>query len=200
MTQPAARNASIADLLAMPEDGRFELIGGQIVEREAATFEHGNAQAAVAGWMGSFFRRKSEGPLGGWWIVTEGEVAYASGDCYLHDVAGWRRDRWPEPPTGRPVRAVPNWVCEVLSPSNWRNDTVVKFDTCFHHQVGHYWILDVEHRVLTVYRWHPEGYIRIMAVEPGQRARLEPFQAVEIEVSVLFGDDPGPEPVKVVGS
>lgn len=197
MTQPARKRATIDDLLAMPGDGRFELIDGEIVPREAATFEHGSAQRGTAGWTGTMFHRTSDGPIGGWWIVTEAEVAYPSGDCYLHDVAGWRRDRLPEPPKGRPVRVLPDWVCEVLSPSNWRNDAVVKFDTCFRHRVGHYWIIDVEHRVLTVYRWHPEGYLRLIAAEPGQRARLEPFEAVEFEVAVLFGDDPGAEPAVV---
>ena len=183
----------------MPEDGRYELIDGQIVRREATAFEHGSAQAGLAAWTSTYFKRTPEGALGGWWIITEGEVAYASGDCYLHDIAGWRRDRVPEAPSGRPVRIVPDWVCEVLSPSNWRNDTVVKFDACFRHKVGHYWIVDVEHRMLTVYRWHPDGWIRLMTVEPGQRARLEPFEAVEFEVAVLFGDDQGPEPARVVG-
>jgi len=76
---------------------------------------------------------------------------------------------------------------------------VVKFDTCFRAEVGHFWILNVEHRVLTVYRWHPEGWLRLLAAEPGRRARLEPFETVEFEVAVLFGDDPGPDPVKIVG-
>ncbi len=199
MTEAATKKATIEDLLALPEDGRYELIDGEIVRREATAYEHGAAQRSTAGWTGTLFHRKPEGLTGGWWIITEGEVAYASGDCYLHDIAGWRRGRVPEAPTGRPVRIVPDWVCEVLSPSNWRNDTVVKFDACFRHKVGHYWIVDVEHRMLTVYKWHPDGWIRLMTVEPGQRARLEPFEAVEFEVAVLFGDDPGPEPAKVVG-
>jgi Uma2 family endonuclease len=82
-----------------------------------------------------------------------------------------------------------DWVCEILSPGNWRNDTVVKFETCFRARVGHYWIVDVDHRVLTVYRWHPEGWLRLMAFEPGQRARIEPFEAVELDVEGLFGGD-----------
>jgi len=126
-------------------------------------------------------------------------VAYPSGDCYLHDLAGWRRERVPRMPSGRPVTTLPDWVCETTSPSNWRHHTVVKFDTCFRHQVRNYWIMELDPRVLTVYRWHPDGWLRLLAVEPGQRARLEPFEAVEFEVAVLFGDDPGPEPVKIVG-
>ena len=199
MTQPARKKATIDDLLAMPEDGRYELIDGQIVPREAARFEHSDAQGGTASFMRTYFQRKTEGPTGGWWIGTEAEVAYDGGQCYLHDLAGWRRDRVPEKPSGRPVAIVPDWVCEILSPSNWRHDTVTKFDVCFQHRVKHYWMMDVEHRVLTVFKWHPEGWLRIMATGPGERARLEPFESVEFEVAVLFGDDPGPEPAKIVG-
>jgi Uma2 family endonuclease len=198
MSQHAIKKASVADLLAMPEDGRYELIAGQIVPRDAATFEHSTAQSGIAAWTTHVFHRKPDGPSGGWWIATEAEVAYPSGDCYLHDVAGWRRDRGHEKPSGRPIAIVPDWVCEVLS-INWRNDTVTKFETCFQHHVGHYWIADPERRVLTVYRWHAEGWLHVRAVTPGERARLEPFEAVEFEVAVLFGDDPGPEPAKIVG-
>ncbi|MCU0694172.1 MAG: Uma2 family endonuclease [Polyangiaceae bacterium] len=199
MTMPAIQKATVDDLIALGDDGRYELIDGQIVPREAARFEHSDAQGGLASWTRSLFQRKPEGTTGGWWIGTEVEVSYESGECYIHDLAGWRRSRVPDKPSGRPVPIVPDWVCEILSPANWRNDTVVKFDVCFRHQVGCYWIVDVEHRVLTVYRWHPQGWLRLMAVEPGQRARLEPFEAVEFEVAVLFGDDPGPEPAKIVG-
>lgn len=192
MTQAAIKKATVQDLLARPE-GRFELIAGEIVPREAARFEHSDAQAGIATLTRSAFQRKPGGPAGGWWIATEAEVAYTDSDCYVHDLAGWRRDRVPEKPSGRPVSTSPDWVCEILSPGNWRNDTVVKFEACFRAKVGHYWIVDLDHRVLTVYRWHPEGWLRLAAVEPGQRVRIEPFEAVELDVGGLFGGDVGGE-------
>ena len=58
-----------------------------------------------------------------------------------------------ENPTGFPVRTRPDWVCEVLSPSNPRNDLVNKLHVYQRHGVGHYWLLDPDAAVLTVYRW-----------------------------------------------
>lgn len=43
---------------------------------------------------------------------------------------------------------------------------------------------------VTVYRWQREGYLAAPAAEPGHRIRAEPFDAVELEVSVLLEDDP----------
>lgn len=38
-----------------------------------------------------------------------------------------------------------------------------------------------------------DGYLIAVTAEPGERARLEPFDAIELEVARLFGDiDAGP--------
>ena len=56
------------------------------------------------------------------------------------------------------------------------------------HGVPHYWIVDLAAGRLTVLRWHADGYLVAAEVLPGERARLEPFEAVELDVSRLFGD------------
>jgi Uma2 family endonuclease len=83
-------------------------------------------------------------------------------------------------------------VCEILS-SNRRHDTVTKFEVLGRAGVRHYWLVDVDARELVVHRLDPAGWLRVgawVAAEPGLRARIEPFDAVELEVAVLFGDDP----------
>jgi Uma2 family endonuclease len=176
------------------EDERVEVHAGQAVPKEAAKYEHSDAQGGVAvAIRGPFHRRSGSGGPGGWWIATEAEVAYA-GWTFLHDLAGCKRDRLKEKPSGRPVRVVPDWVCEILS-SNRKHDTVTKFDVLGRAGVLHYWLIDVDARELVVHRLERTGWLRVgafVAGEPGQRARIEPFDAEEIEVNVLFGDDPSP--------
>lgn len=43
---------------------------------------------------------------------------------------------------------------------------------------------------LTVLRWSDAGYITVLAAERGETVRAEPFEAIEISVGTLFGDDP----------
>jgi Uma2 family endonuclease len=175
-------------LLQQPEDRDFEVVGGVLVERETARFEHGYAQLCLGAALGRFNRRSGDddGP-GGWWIAVEVEVEYASGDIYRHDLAGWRRDRTPARPSGRCVSTRPDWVCEVVSPSNWSRDTVTKFQTLQATGVPHYWVVDLEHGVLTVYRFGGKVYEVAQLAQPGQRLRLEPFDAHALDISVLFG-------------
>ena len=105
------------------EDERLELHGGQVTPKEAARYEHSDAQRGVAVAVGARFNRQpGGGGPGGWWIATEVEVEYP-GWTFLHDLAGWRRDGLEAKPTGRPVRQVPDWVCEILS-TNRKHDTV----------------------------------------------------------------------------
>jgi Uma2 family endonuclease len=174
------------------EDERVEIHAGQPVPKEAARYEHNDAQRGVAVAVGSRFnRRTGGGGPGGWWIATEPEVAYP-GWTFLHDLAGWRRERVPEKPRGRPVRETPDWVCEILS-TNRKHDTVTKFEVLARAGVKHYWLIDVDARELVVHRLENAGWLRAAAfseVEAGQRARIEPFDAEEIEIAVLFGDDP----------
>ena len=92
-----------------------------------------------------------------------------------------------------PVTVAPDWTCEILSASNRRVDLVRK-KRIYHQQgVAHYWIIDPEQETLTVHRWHPDGYVEVLVAEKAEVVRAEPFQAVEIRVGVLFGDDDGGE-------
>ena len=43
---------------------------------------------------------------------------------------------------------------------------------------------------LRVFRWTPDGYLVALTAQAGQRVRAEPFDAIELEVGVLFGGDP----------
>jgi Uma2 family endonuclease len=182
-----ARKPSDSDL-----DERMEVHGGQLVPKEAARFEHSDAQGGIAfALRGPFQRRSGAGGPGGWWIAVEPECAY-TGWTFLHDLAGWRRDRVPDKPKGRPVRERPDWVCEILS-SNRRHDTVTKFDVLGKAGVKHYWLLDVDARELVVHRLEDNGWVRaaaFVASEPGQLESIEPFEAAPLELGVLFGDDP----------
>lgn len=176
-------------------DDRLEVHGGRVVLKERPRYEHSDAQAGLATALSGPFQRPFEqGGPGGWWLATEVEIAY-SGWTFLHDLAGWRRDRLPTKPSGRSMHEPPDWVCEILSanPASRRLDTVTKFDVLGRAGVRHYWLMDVDARELVVHRLEPAGWLRVgawVATEPGLRAHIEPFDAVEIEVGVLFGDDP----------
>lgn len=193
MAKPARANppATAADLLALPESARFhEVIGGLVTPKAAPTGEHGATQAALVGSLfGSFSRPPGGQHPGGWWFETEVEIEFEPHEIYRPDVAGWRRHRSPQRPTGTPIHLRPDWICEILSPSNARDDQVTKFETYRRCGVPHYWIADPSQQTLRVFRWTPDGYLVALTAQTGQSVRAEPFDAIEIEVGVLFGEE-----------
>lgn len=191
MADAARRLATLDDLLALPDDRRAEIVGGLIVDKAAPSAEHGDAQSSLAALLrGPFHRRGGPHGPGGWWILTEVEVRVAPHEVYRPDLVGWRRATMPERPTGRPVEARPDWWCEILSPSNARTDLVDKLRALHAAAVPHYWIVDPERETLTVLRHTPEGYLTALVAARGERVTAEPFDALSLDVGLLFGDDP----------
>lgn len=193
MSTPARRTGpfTIADWLAQPEESRLELIDGDFIEKAAPTIQHGVAQLSTGGAIGAAFSRKSGGGgrPGGWWIATEVDLVL-EGRGYRPDLAGWRRERMPIMPSERPITLRPDWLCEIVSDSNRATDTVTKLRRYHHAGVPHYWILDQVDRTLTVYRHHADGYLVAVRAEASEKVRAEPFEAIELQVASLFGDDP----------
>jgi len=192
MSQSARRTGTLEDFWAIPEGERFhEFMSGEIVEKAAPSGEHGDAQAGVITAVRPSFQRKSGGGgPGGWWIATEVEVLLETADVVRPDVLGWRREGCPERPTGMPVKQRPDWVCEVVSPSNAKEDTVKKLRLYHQVRIPHYWIVDPRDSTLTVMRWTSDGYVTLLRAERAEVVRAEPFQAIELAVGTLFGDDP----------
>jgi Uma2 family endonuclease len=181
------RPATVADLLAIPEERRHhEILGGILVEKEAASGPHGRSQGRVFRWVGPYDR--GSGAPGGWWFATETEVALATSDVVRPDVTGWRRERLPVLPGEVPVRLRPDWICEILS-TNRRRDLVIKKRAYHAHEVPHYWIVDPVDETLSVHRWHPDGFIEVLVAGRTDTIRAEPFDALDLRVGVLFGDD-----------
>jgi hypothetical protein len=52
-----------------------------------------------------------------------------------------------------------------------------------------HWLVDPDEEMLAVYRWTAEGFLLALTAERGERVRAEPFDAVELLVGALFGDD-----------
>jgi Uma2 family endonuclease len=189
MAQPSHRPATFEDLLARDGADRLEIIGGEIVEKAAPSVGHSWAETKLVAATDPFNRKPGSRGPGGWWILTEIHVGYPRGELYCHDAAGWRRDRVPVLPTEWPVRIRPDWVCEIVSPKHEKQDLIVKPRVLHGAEVPHYWLVDPEEQILLVHRWSPDGYTIVQRATAGETVRAEPFDAIELRVGVLFGEE-----------
>jgi Uma2 family endonuclease len=189
MVVPRRKPATFEDLLACEDRDRLEIISGEIVQKATPSPQHSHAEIKLGVAVDPFNRKPGSRGPGGWWIFTEIHVGYPRGEVYCHDAAGWRRDRAALRPAEWPVRLRPDWVCEIVSPKHERHDLVDKPRVLHAAEVPHYWILDPDERILLVHRWSNDGYTVVQRAAAGETVRAEPFDAIELRVGVLFGDE-----------
>ncbi|MFW5920374.1 MAG: Uma2 family endonuclease [Polyangiales bacterium] len=174
-------------MLALPDDVRAEVLGGRVHTAPAPLPKHSRAQRALGSFIGRpFDDDDGRGGPGGWWIFIEVDVELGPHDVVRPDLAGWRRQRLPNPGDQRPIRLPPDWICEVLSPSNAVHDRVTKRTLYEQHSVPHYWIVDVEERTLEAFALQDGKWVLLGAYDETAVARIAPFAEVELEVGRLF--------------
>jgi Uma2 family endonuclease len=182
-----SKRATYDDLLALPEGTRAEVIAGRLESGPSPLPEHSRALGSLSELIGGpYDRRHGRGGPGGWWILGEVDVRLTPHDIVVPDVSGWRRERLPEPWGRRPIDVVPDWLCEILSPSNAAHDRVTKATLYAEHGVRFYWMIDPAERVLEAFRLVDGLWMRIGSYDGSAVARIAPFEDVELELALLF--------------
>ncbi len=191
---PERKPASYQDIVDAPEGLTAEIIDGELVLSPRPANPHVDFASGMGILVGGPFRFGIGGP-GGWIIYHEPEVALGD-DVFVPDLAGWRVDRGLRFPKTGPHPHVPDWVCEVHSPSTVGRDRTIKSDIYFANGVRHLWLVDPLEQVLEVYRATDDGWNRIAAHLGPKVVRAEPFDAIELDLGLLWPtydepDDPG---------
>ncbi|MEN9798766.1 MAG: hypothetical protein RL653_2462 [Pseudomonadota bacterium] len=177
-------------MLLEPEERRLEVIDGVAEEKAAPGFFHGVMQAQVLFTLGRREGRSGRGGPSGWWIAAEVDIEFGPQDLVRPDIAGWKRERIPEPPHTRPLKLAPDWICEILSPANRKRDLVDKHNLYHRQGVSHYWQVDPEAQTLTVLGHEPDGYKVLLVASGPQPVRAAPFEQLEFSVAELLGEEP----------
>ena len=184
--EAARKLATYDDLLALPESERAEIISGSLVTMPSPRPRHSNVQGALRRFVGGPFHDDDGfGGPGGWWIFTDIDVKLSAKDVVRPDLVGVRRERLPDPDV-LPLTIVPDWICEVLSPSNEVHDRVTKKHLYAHYGVGWYWIADPSARLLEAFELREGLWLNVGSYDETAAARVPPFDAVELPMSRLF--------------
>ena len=181
--------ATVKDLEDVPEGWNGHLVAGELWAMPRPAFGHLRAQTELNLELGGPFGRGRGGP-GGWRLLHEPEL-HLAGDILVPDLAGWRRERLPEDPSPdtRFFTLPPDWVCEVLSPSTGRLDRVLKREVYRREGVGWLWYLDPLERTLEALALEAGQHRLLGTWGAGQRPRVPPFEALELDLDALWGPE-----------
>ncbi|MCB9730078.1 MAG: Uma2 family endonuclease [Deltaproteobacteria bacterium] len=185
---PRPRTATYDDYLALPDDQKAELIDGTLYLMSGPKGRHIRVVSTLGGILSYRFGLR-EGPRGddpgGWWILHEPELHLLLDTRVVRpDLAGWRRQRMPAPPgDSHKFTLIPDWVCEVLSPSTSSHDTIVKMPRYLEAGVKWAWIIDPVAERLDIFRAGDGEWLEAGSHQGAGAARLEPFDAVELDLA-----------------
>jgi Uma2 family endonuclease len=120
----------------------------------------------------------------GWWIEIEPEVRFGE-RLFDPDLAGWRVERVRELPEENPIAIVPDWCCEVLSPSTAADDVRIKLPGYVAAGVPHVWIVDPIAHLVQVFGVIEGKPMLVTAASDEEHARPSPFD-LDIDVRRLW--------------
>jgi Uma2 family endonuclease len=182
---PARKHPTLADLEALPANIKGEIIEGVLYTMTRPRGRHQNITGALIDALRGPFQRGRGGP-GGWWILPEPGIELPSTPEISPDVSGWRRERMPVLPDDASIAIVPDWVCEILSPSNRRHDMLVKKPYYARVGVAYHWLIDVADRTLTAYQLKSGCWVELAVHGDEHEARVAPFSEVALDIATWW--------------
>src|SRR5688500_6097875 len=188
MSEPVDRKkrATYRDVLDAPPSKLAEIIDGDLHLSPRPGAPHTAVAAALYDEIGPPFKRGRGGP-GGWIILPEPEL-HLGEDILVPDLAGWRRERMPMVPDAAYFTVVPDWICEVLSFSTEKWDRADKLPRYAAAGVSFAWLVNPTRHTLEAYRLTDGLWVAVGLHEDGDRARIEPFEAIELDLAMFWID------------
>lgn len=190
----AYRLSLYEQLEGLPPGLTGEILNGQLYTQPRPSGPHGHAAVSLDRRIGRRYDDGDDGP-GGWWILIEPEVHFVRDqEVAVPDLAGWRRERMPHIPEGHRFEVVPDWICEILSPSTASKDREIKLPLYAWYGVAHVWLLDPQRRTLEAYELATPGPGKPipgdwrLVVEAGGKdcVRVPPFPELDLELAALW--------------
>ena len=184
MSDLAHRPATYADLESAPPHLVAEILDGDLITHPRPVARHGAAATSLAAELIGPFQRGRGGP-GGWIFIVEPELHLGS-HVVVPDLAGWRTERMPVVPDAAWIELVPDWVCEILSPSTEALDRGRKRRIYATYGLQHYWLLSVPKRQLEAYELRDGSFTLVETFEDSADVNAPPFAAAPFSLALLL--------------
>jgi Uma2 family endonuclease len=184
--RPRKKPATYQDVIDAPEHMVAEILDGELFLSARPAPRHAIATGRLNGIIGPAFDEGRGGP-GGWTIIIEPEL-HIGPDVVVPDLAGWKRERMPRLPKEAFFPKAPDWACEVLSPSTEKIDRRRKLRIYAREGVEYLWLINPVTRTLEARRRQGGGWFEPVVYGDDDVVRLEPFEAIELDLSRLWAE------------
>jgi len=186
----SGQKARYQDILQAPASHVAQIINGRLHILPRPFAPHVMAHGSLLEIIKHSFGHDKKDP-GGWWITHEPEIHFSEENVLVPDLAGWRlktMPRWPQ----REFTVVPDWVCEVLSPSTRNTDKNSKSKVYADAGVRHMWLVDPKNKTLEAFELRGRGWASLALVSGDAVVCLPPFDAISFWLGRLWPPDVEP--------
>lgn len=173
-------------LIQLPDWLTGEILNGQLHAQPRPAGPHAQSESVLQIEIGGPFDRGKGGP-GGWCILVEPEVHFVRDtEVCVPDLAGWRRTRMPVIPRDQRFEVVPDWVCEIPSPSTESKDRQIKMPIYARYYVSFAWLVDPLKRTLEAFELNAGDSRSLGLWREGEEIAVPPFEVIRLSVRDLW--------------
>lgn len=143
------KDCTIADIEALPEGVRAELINGELYMLASPSFEHQELSMDLSVQIYNYINSRN----GKCKVVAAPFAVYLHNDDknYFEPDISVICDKCKIDKNG--CHGAPDWIIEIVSPSSQKMDCVLKLKEYRKAGVREYWIVDAEEKTVTVHRF-----------------------------------------------
>lgn len=182
LTRKGKWQYTVADIEALPEEVRAELIDGELfVRMEAASERHHDIQAGLGFQIELYIQRKK----GKCRVYSTGLGVRIKKDIHNYVVPDIALICDSEKLDQKGCFGAPDLVLEVVSPSNRKMDYVRKLALYREAGVREYWIVDSKHEQVTVYCWEQSDQTTLYPFT--ERIKVGVYDDLYLDIANLHG-------------
>jgi Uma2 family endonuclease len=185
------RPATYQDVLDAPEHMIAEVLDGELFLQPRPAIPHVHTNFELIAILIARLRRDSKNPdkRSSWYLLYEPELHLGS-DVVAPDIVGWRPGRNPYDPTIPYITLVPDWVCEIASPSTQRRDRMQKMPMYARTGVEYVWLVDPAQHSVEAFHRPPgiegETWLRVAGGVDHESVVLPPFDDAPFSLADLW--------------
>ncbi len=187
MAEVKSKQATYADIEALPPNMVGEILFGTLNAHPRPARRHVVAASRISGVLGPPFEFGDGGP-GGWIIAIEPEL-HLGPHIVVPDIAGWRAEKLSAVGDGAYFEEVPDWICEIHSPSTRSADIGPKRRIYSTYGVTHLWFVDPPAQTLEVFELRNKDWLLLNTFVGGEDVRAKPFELISFPLGRLWPFD-----------
>jgi Uma2 family endonuclease len=188
MASPKKSPATYADIEALPPNVTGEILFGVLHAQPRPARRHTATASGIGGILTQPFGFGANGGPGGWVILDEPEL-HLGPHVVVPDLAGWRSERLAGKGDGAYFEEVPDWICEIQSPSTKHIDLGVKRRIYATYEVPYLWHVDPVSQTLEVFKLQKNDWLLTHTFVGGEPVAAPPFDAITFDLKLLWPFD-----------